>query len=128
MIAIVSAVLLSLIYGVEGLTLEQSKKVWVKSTGKSVSFICKVTGLDSDDYVHWYHKKDGGTFKRLLYISESGSPTIEAKEFAAEKNGNSYEIKLHGIKKEHAGVYYCASWEYDGSHSDTKLIHQIQKP
>ncbi|KAI7809745.1 T-cell receptor gamma [Triplophysa rosa] len=126
MFTITSAVILFLIYSVEGLTLEQSKKVWVKSTGKSVSFICKVTGLNSGNYVHWYHKKDGGTLKRFLYISESGSPTIEAKEFAAEKNGNSYEIKINGIKKEHAGVYYCASW--DASHSDTKLIHQIQKP
>lgn len=116
MLRIVSAVLLVMVYGVEGLTLKQSKKIWVKPIGKSVIFKCEVTDL-STTYVHWYHKKDGGTFKRLLYISQSGSP-IEAKDFVAEKNGNSYDIKLNVIKKEHAGVYYCACWD----DSDRKLF------
>lgn len=102
----------------EGLSLNQPQKVLIKVKGKTVSFRCEVTGL-STGYVHWYHKKDGGTFKRLLYISESGGITSEAKEFASEKTGNSYGIKLKEIKEDHAGMYYCASWE--SGHSERKL-------
>ncbi|ROL44578.1 Immunoglobulin lambda-1 light chain [Anabarilius grahami] len=103
-------------HSVEGLSLKQPQKVLIKVKGKTVSFKCEVTGLGSGGFVHWYHKKVGGTFKRLLYMTESGVITSEAKEFASEKTGNSYGIKLKEIKEEHAGMYYCASW--DGSHMD----------
>ncbi|KAI7809746.1 T-cell receptor gamma [Triplophysa rosa] len=125
MFTVPSAVIFLMIYGVDSVTIKQNQKIWIKPIGKTVFFKCEVTGLGASNYVHWYHKKDGGTFKRLLYISESGSPTIEAKEFAAEKNGNSYDIKLSVIKKEHAGVYYCAYW--DGSH-DECMNQQITYP
>lgn len=107
------------------MTLKQDLKFWIKLPTKSVTFKCEVTE-GNPSYVHWYHKKDGGTFNRVLYISKSGVATIEAKDFKAEKKGNSYELKINAIKKEHAGVFYCACW--DGSHSETKLLHQIQKP
>ena len=103
----------------EGLSLKQDQKVLVKVKGKTVSFKCEVTGLSSGGFVHWYHKKDGETFKRLLYISESGTATTEAKDFVSEKSGKSYGIKLKETKEEHAGMYYCACW--DGSHSERKL-------
>lgn len=103
----------------EGLSLNQNQKVLVKLKGKTVSFRCEVTGLGSNNYVHWYHKKDGETFKRLLYITASGTATTEAKDFVSEKIGNSYGIKLKETKEEHAGMYYCACW--DGSHSERKL-------
>lgn len=90
----------------------------MKVKGKTASFRCEVTGLGSSNYVHWY-KKVGGTFKRLLYISQSGVATSEAKEIVAEKNGNSYGIKLKEIKEDHAGMYYCACWE--SGHSERKL-------
>ncbi|XP_051553260.1 immunoglobulin lambda-1 light chain-like isoform X2 [Myxocyprinus asiaticus] len=123
------AVVILMIHGVEGLTLNQPQKVLVKQTGKTVSFKCEVNGLGNDNYVHWYQKKDGETFKRLLYISASGKVSGEAKDFVGEKNGNSYDIKLKGIKDEHAGVYYCACW--DGSNkkvfgSGTRLY--VTKP
>uniref|UniRef100_A0A8C2DTQ9 Ig-like domain-containing protein n=1 Tax=Cyprinus carpio TaxID=7962 RepID=A0A8C2DTQ9_CYPCA len=97
------------------LSLTQTQKVLLKQKGKSVSFTCEVEGLGSSNFVHWYHKKDGETFKRILYISESGSATTEATGFTAEKKGKSYGIKLNTIRDEHAGMYYCASW--DGSHN-----------
>uniref|UniRef100_A0A8C1M3W0 T cell receptor gamma variable 5 n=1 Tax=Cyprinus carpio TaxID=7962 RepID=A0A8C1M3W0_CYPCA len=100
-------------------SLNQTQKVLVKQKGKSVSFTCEVKGLASGGFVHWYHKKDGETFKRILYISESGTATTEATGFTAEKKGKSYGIKLNTIRDEQAGMYYCASWE--GSHSETTL-------
>ncbi|XP_048018470.1 immunoglobulin lambda-1 light chain-like [Megalobrama amblycephala] len=108
------AVVLIMIHGVEGLSLNQPQKVLIKVKGKTVSFRCEVTGLSSGGYVHWYQKKVGETFKRKLYISHSGVATSEAKEYASEKTGNSYGIKLKEIKEDHAGTYYCACW--DGSH------------
>lgn len=108
-----------LLSGVEGLSLTQSQKVFVKLKGKTVSFKCEVSGLGSTNFVHWYHKKDGETLKRLLYISHAGTATGEATDFVSEKIGNSYGIKLKEIKEEHAGIYYCAAW--DGSHSERKL-------
>uniref|UniRef100_A0A8C2DW04 Ig-like domain-containing protein n=1 Tax=Cyprinus carpio TaxID=7962 RepID=A0A8C2DW04_CYPCA len=65
-------------FRVESLSLTQTQKVLLKQKGKSVSFTCEVEGLGSSNFVHWYHKKDGETFKRILYISESGSATTEA--------------------------------------------------
>lgn len=107
-------VVLIMIHGVESLlTLKQTKKVWVKQKSKSVSFECEVTDLSSGGYVHWYHKKDDGTFKRILYISESGTATTEVKHIAADKKGNSYGMKLSIKEDDDAGMYYCASW--DGS-------------
>lgn len=103
----------------ESLSLKQSQKVLVKQKGKSVSFKCEVTGLGSGNFVHWYHKKDRGTFKRLLYISHSGTATSDAKEFVSEKIGDSYGIKLKTTTDDRAGVYYCACW--DGSHSERTL-------
>ncbi|KAK7159314.1 hypothetical protein R3I94_005599 [Phoxinus phoxinus] len=117
----VCSVVLILIHGVEGLSLNQNQKFLVKLKGKTVSFRCEVTGLNSGNVVHWYHKKDGDKFKRLLYISESGVATSEAKDFVSEKIGNSYGIKLKETKEEHAGMYYCACWEWDGNHSERKL-------
>ncbi|ROL44577.1 Immunoglobulin lambda variable 1-36 [Anabarilius grahami] len=105
------AVVLIMIHGVEGLSLKQPQKVLIKVKGKTVSFKCEVTDLGSNNFVHWYHKKVGGTFKRLLYISDSGVASSEASDFVSEKIGNSYGIKLKEIKEEHAGMYYCASWE-----------------
>uniref|UniRef100_A0A8C2ANI7 T cell receptor gamma variable 5 n=1 Tax=Cyprinus carpio TaxID=7962 RepID=A0A8C2ANI7_CYPCA len=110
---------MALLICVESLSLKQSKKVEVKLKGKSVSFTCEVEGLASGNFVHWYHKKDGETFKRLLYTSKSGTATTEAKGFATQKTGNLYGIKIITISDEHAGMYYCASW--DGSHSETTL-------
>ncbi|XP_039533764.1 immunoglobulin kappa light chain-like isoform X43 [Pimephales promelas] len=104
-------VVLIMIHGVEGLSLNQNQKVLVKLKGKTVTFRCEVTGLGSGNFVHWYHKKDGETFKRLLYISKSGIATSEAKDFVSEKIGNSYGIKLKETKEEHAGMYYCACWD-----------------
>uniref|UniRef100_A0A671QLN2 T cell receptor gamma variable 5 n=1 Tax=Sinocyclocheilus anshuiensis TaxID=1608454 RepID=A0A671QLN2_9TELE len=112
-------VVLIMIHGVGSLSLKQPQKVLVKQKGKSVSFKCEVKDLGSSNYVHWYHKKDGETFKRLLYISHSGIATNEAKDIVSEKNGNSYGIKLKETKEEHAGMYYCACW--DGSHSERTL-------
>ncbi len=100
----------------ESLSLEQPQKVMLKQKGKTVSIKCEVTGLGSGSYVHWYHKKDHGTLKRLMYISYSGTATSEAKDIVSEINGNSYGIKLKTTTDDHAGMYYCASW--DGSHSE----------
>uniref|UniRef100_A0A9J8A4D3 T-cell receptor gamma, type unspecified n=1 Tax=Cyprinus carpio carpio TaxID=630221 RepID=A0A9J8A4D3_CYPCA len=114
-------VVLIMIHGVESLKLEQTKKVWVKQKGKSVSFECEVEGLGSGNFVHWYHKKNNGTFKRILYISKSGTATSEATDVVADKKGDSYGIKLSIRDDEQAGMYYCASWDKKVFGSGTRL-------
>ncbi|KAI4885902.1 hypothetical protein NFI96_005621, partial [Prochilodus magdalenae] len=56
--------------GVLGQTLEQPELLWTKQRGKRIYIRCKVTGLQSDNYVHWYQQKDGEALKRILYVNQ----------------------------------------------------------
>ncbi|KAI4885903.1 hypothetical protein NFI96_024393 [Prochilodus magdalenae] len=97
----VCAVLLSVIVvGVLGLTLEQPKLFLTKQKGKRAYISCKVTGLQSGDYVHWYQQKDGEAPKRILYVNKDGSSTVpnpdhpEAKDFTLQlENVNDYVLR-----------------------------------
>ena len=79
-------------------------------------------GTGCYDYIHWYQKKEGESFKRILYIqTDNGAETKDPdykdnKNFQAEKKENGYDLKILEVKSFHRAVYYCACWEYD-SHS-----------
>ncbi|KAG7329929.1 hypothetical protein KOW79_006151 [Hemibagrus wyckioides] len=114
-----------------GVTLEQKDLSLTKGEGKTVFISCKVTGLDSDNYVHWYQKKDGEALTRILYVKSGGSliPDAnfkEAKDFSLRIQADNYDLKIANLKKSHSAVYYCASW--DSSHSDSKHSECVQKP
>ncbi|KAK3545400.1 hypothetical protein QTP70_006942 [Hemibagrus guttatus] len=113
-----------------GVSLEQKDLSITKVEGKSVYISCKVTGLSSSNYVHWYQKKDGEALTRILYVKSGSSPVHDAnykdaKEFNVQ--AGSYDLKIANLKKSHSAVYYCASWEYSG-HSDSKYSQCVQKP
>ncbi|KAG9329117.1 hypothetical protein JZ751_007609, partial [Albula glossodonta] len=116
------AVLFAVFLMIEAQSLSQKKASWTKSNGKSVMFDCEATGLNSDNYVHWYQKKEGEPFKRVLYISSGTGSTTKDNDhpqnadFSGEKSGNAYKLKIPNIKMIHAGTYYCACWVY---HRDT---------
>ncbi|KAG9355894.1 hypothetical protein JZ751_000738 [Albula glossodonta] len=103
--------------------LQQDAISLTKSIGKSVIFKCTVTG--SPSYIHWYQKKEGEPFKRVLYISyNTGSTTKDNDhpqnaDFSGEKSGGAYKLKISNIKMIHAGTYYCACWVY---HRDTNAV------
>ncbi|XP_066537262.1 uncharacterized protein [Hoplias malabaricus] len=101
--------------GVLGLTVEQSELVWTKGKGKRVRFNCKVTGLSSSDYVHWYQQKDGEGPRRILYVNQAGNSLVPNTDFTAKKSGDNYELRVDEVKLSHSGVYYCAAW--DTNHS-----------
>ncbi|KAI4883795.1 hypothetical protein NFI96_009159 [Prochilodus magdalenae] len=102
-----------------GVTVEQSELSWTKLVGKRVFISCKVTGLSTSDYVHWYQQKDGEALKRILYIKQDGSGLThdsdhpQARDFnvRVDKKSNSYDLKVDELKTSHSAVYYCACWE-----------------
>ncbi|KAI4883797.1 hypothetical protein NFI96_031425, partial [Prochilodus magdalenae] len=115
-----------------GLTVEQSELSWTKLVGKRVFISCKVTGLSTSDYVHWYQQKDGEALKRILYIKQDGSGLThdsdhpQARDFnvRVDKRSNSYDLKVDELKTSHTAVYYCACWE---SGTVTVIIHILYK-
>ncbi|KAJ8272919.1 hypothetical protein GJAV_G00094980 [Gymnothorax javanicus] len=46
---------------------------------------CEVSGLGSNNYVHWYQKKDEEPFRRLLYISYGGIKSHDSSLTDEEK-------------------------------------------
>ncbi|KAG9329116.1 hypothetical protein JZ751_007608 [Albula glossodonta] len=119
------AVLFAVFLVIEAQSVTQKKASWTKSKGKSVIFDCEATGLSSGDYVHWYQKKEGEPFKRVLYISSGTGSTTKDNDhpqnadFSGGKSGNAYKLKISNIKMIHAGTYYCACWFY---HRDTNAV------
>lgn len=98
------------------LELYQDRLSWVKSKGKSVFISCRVTGLSSGNYVHWYQKKDGQPFTRVLYIDSRGVSTAdtshpERSDFSAEKDKDSFSLRIDSVKSVHSATYYCAGWQ-----------------
>uniref|UniRef100_A0A3B4D4I9 Immunoglobulin V-set domain-containing protein n=1 Tax=Pygocentrus nattereri TaxID=42514 RepID=A0A3B4D4I9_PYGNA len=81
--------------GVLGQTVEQPELSWIKSQNKRARISCIVTGLQSDNYVHWYQQKDGEALKRILYVNKGGTSPVyndnvrEAKDFTLELLGAS---------------------------------------
>ncbi|GAA6112226.1 uncharacterized protein LOC113663835 [Tachysurus ichikawai] len=127
-------VLLSLVTeAVLGVTLEQKELLWTKEETKTVYISCKVSGVSSNNYVHWYQKKDGEALKRILYIKKSGGSPVqdpnhpEAKSFDLRIQSDNYDLRIESLKKIHEAVYYCASWDSSG-HSDSKYSLHVQKP
>ncbi|KAI4903385.1 hypothetical protein NFI96_006057, partial [Prochilodus magdalenae] len=115
-----------------GVTVEQSELLWTKLVRKRVSISCKVTGLSTSDYVHWYQQKDGEALKRILYINQDGSGLIpdsdhpQARDFSVrvDKRTNSYDLRVDTLKTSHTAVYYCACWERG---TVTVIIHILYK-
>ncbi|KAL6490299.1 hypothetical protein MHYP_G00006440 [Metynnis hypsauchen] len=130
----VCAVLFSVIVDVLGQTVEQPELSWTKPQNKRAYIKCEVTGLDDDDYVHWYQQKDGEALQRILYVNKEGTSPIhnsdlrEAKDFTVQlENDNNYVLRVNAVKSSHSGVYYCASWVFiSGSHSETNFLHVLQ--
>ncbi|KAL6490292.1 hypothetical protein MHYP_G00006370 [Metynnis hypsauchen] len=122
------------VVGVLGQTVEQPELSWTKSQNKRAYINCIVTGLQNDNYVHWYQQKDGEALRRILYVNKDGSSPVrntevpDAEDFTVqEENGNNYVLRVKALKLSHSGVYYCATWVWvSGSHSETNCSHPLQ--
>ncbi|KAG9355897.1 hypothetical protein JZ751_000741, partial [Albula glossodonta] len=96
----------------------QDKTSVTRSKDKPVLFTCKgSTGCNG--YIHWYQKKDGEAFKRILYIAlGGGNPTKDTgfDRFLAEKeNPDTFKLRIPNLQTSDSATYYCACWV---SHSD----------
>ncbi|XP_016095466.1 uncharacterized protein [Sinocyclocheilus grahami] len=98
-----------------GVSLDQGPKVLFKGVGKTIYLPCKVTGLGTSDYIHWYQVKEGEAPSRLLYITQGGSVARDtnnpqATDFTVDKT-KLYDLKLSNTQKSHSAVYFCAYWD-----------------
>ncbi|XP_034469781.1 immunoglobulin lambda-1 light chain-like [Hippoglossus hippoglossus] len=80
--------------------------------GDRASFSCG--GTDQCGYIYWFQKKDTGTFRLILDI-DTRSGDIDKRynhpqkdDFTAEREQNSWELKIKKVKPSHAATYYCA--------------------
>ncbi|XP_016375127.1 uncharacterized protein LOC107713967 [Sinocyclocheilus rhinocerous] len=115
--------LLEIPAAVLGVTVDQGPKALVKGEGKTVYLPCKVTGLGSSDYIHWYQIKEGEAPSRLLYINQGGIITLDtnnpqANDFTVEKT-KLYDLKLRNTQKRHAAAYFCTYWDSSSHNSWT---------
>ncbi|KAJ8272918.1 hypothetical protein GJAV_G00094970 [Gymnothorax javanicus] len=109
-------------------TLTQRDLSLTKREGNTVSIHCEASGLSSDDYVHWYQKKDEEPFRRLLYISNADGSKFpdstltkdEKDSFSTDKTQSRFDLKIQKLQKAHAAIYYCACWD---AHSDNDAIN-----
>ncbi|KAG5285407.1 hypothetical protein AALO_G00003040 [Alosa alosa] len=53
----------------------QQKVSVTKPLGKSVVITCVYTTGCRGNYIHWYQKKDGESFQRMLYIDADDGST-----------------------------------------------------
>lgn len=113
-----------------GVTLEQEDFSITKEEGKTGNIFCKVTGLYSNNYVHWYQKKEGEeVLKRILYIKSGSREPVHdanyagAEEFKVRTQSDHYNLKIQILKKSHSGVYYCASWDTSSVCIETLMLH-----
>ncbi|KPP63849.1 hypothetical protein Z043_117857 [Scleropages formosus] len=108
----------------------QDKLSLTKSKGKTVSIPCSASGLQSNEFVHWYQKKEGEPFKRILYINY-GSKSFTLDNSHPQKDDFSsdvFNLKISVVKEEHAATYYCACWDYHKSKPPTVTTYIPSKP
>ncbi|CAB1437618.1 unnamed protein product [Pleuronectes platessa] len=91
--------------------LTQDQLSLTATIGGEASFSCG--GTDQHNYIWWFQKKDTGTFTLILDISRDGSIDKgynhpQKDDFTAERQQNSWELKIKKVKPSHAATYYCA--------------------
>ncbi|CAB1439530.1 unnamed protein product [Pleuronectes platessa] len=89
--------------------LTQDQLSLTATIGGEASFSCG--GTDQYDYIFWFQKKDTGTFKQILVLirgdvyNDYNHP--QKDDFTAERQQNSWELKIKKVKPSHAATYYC---------------------
>ncbi|XP_049927756.1 immunoglobulin lambda-1 light chain-like [Epinephelus moara] len=87
-----------------------------RRAGEKVSFTCRRTDQCSTDYVHWFQKKDTGTFTKILEIKKtncqvySGYNHPQEADFSAVNKQNGCELEIQKVKPSHSATYYCYCW------------------
>ncbi|MBN3324655.1 LV321 protein, partial [Atractosteus spatula] len=112
-------------------TLKQERLTLTKQKDKTARIGCKVEGTElKSAYIHWYQRKEGAAFKRILYVHGEGQiqvdPEFSDLGFSADKNSNDNTCSLiiERAQADHSASYYCAYWD---SHSDTGAIRSLNK-
>ncbi|XP_064202909.1 immunoglobulin kappa light chain-like isoform X1 [Anguilla rostrata] len=109
-------ILFSVVIVADALSLVQKTISVTATVGDTAVLTCEATGLSSSDYVHWYQKKEGEPFKRVLYIDFGGrkvhdSTHAQKNSFSVEKSNPPYDLRIDSVEMAHAATYYCASWQ-----------------
>ncbi|XP_060940456.1 immunoglobulin lambda-1 light chain-like [Limanda limanda] len=94
--------------------LTQDQLSLTRRVDEQASFSCG--GTDQCYWIYWFQKKDTGTFRLILEIYASGGYIYknynhpQKDDFTAERQQNSWELKIEKVKRSHAATYYCACW------------------
>ncbi|XP_064792584.1 uncharacterized protein LOC135513653 [Oncorhynchus masou masou] len=99
---------------------------------QSVSFGCKVTDRCRGNLVHWYQKREGEPFTRILYFDfddnsiSRDSTHPQRADFTVGRESDTSELKIQSVKVSLSATYYCACWD-SSTHSE-KPDNTLQKP
>ncbi|CAM4595132.1 unnamed protein product [Lepidochelys kempii] len=98
--------------------------------GSTAEFTCKLSGISTSTYIHWYRAPTGGAPQRLLYLSYSKpDPSWDAgfssKKLTAHFQDRSFcKLLVHKLEKADNGHYYCAAWDYTQCHKPPAALHK----
>ncbi|CAM5092384.1 unnamed protein product [Eretmochelys imbricata] len=98
--------------------------------GSTAEFTCKLSGISTSTYIHWYRAPTGGAPQRLLYLSYSKpDPSWDAgfssKKLTAHFQDRSFcKLLVHKLEKADSGHYYCAAWDYTQCHKPPAALHK----
>lgn len=104
-----------------------------KKKGNTAFLECQIKKniLKKNVYIHWYQQKLDKPLKRILYISSNENVVheqgISEERYEAKKQRNDLmaSLRIHRVKEEDAGLYYCACWD---TLSRNTHCHQTKNP
>ncbi|XP_030630442.1 immunoglobulin lambda-1 light chain-like [Chanos chanos] len=94
---------------------ELKQTVSVSRPARKTALIDCIYSSGCYEYIHWYQKKEGEPFKRVMYMkltdgSQKSDPGYG--DFKSEKSGSNFMLKIPDLQSHHAATYHCACWDY----------------
>ncbi|KAG8504288.1 LOW QUALITY PROTEIN: T-cell receptor gamma chain C region DFL12 [Galemys pyrenaicus] len=112
-----------------GDNLTQLKISITKRKGSTAFLECpiKTSIFKQNAYVHWYRQKPEQPLQRILFISSNENVVhehgISEERYEAKKRHTNLPVSLriHQVSESDAGLYFCACWDTQCEHGDTKM-------